>query len=117
MHVIVNQPKAKSSAHRMQAVTILQPQATALLAQPGPIEHPGWRTDYRGPLLIHAAARGGRRDGRRGAIGEAAETEHNVLLGVVELVDCVASGGAGSDPDEVGYVWVLTNPRTFAHAI
>jgi hypothetical protein len=113
-------PKAKSSSHRMQAVTVLQPHAAALLAQPGPIKHPGWRTDYRGPLLIHAAARGGRRDGRRlanGAVVPSAETEYNVLLGVVDLVDCVASGGEGADPDEVGYIWVLANPRPFAQAI
>lgn len=119
-HVIVKPPKAKSSQHRMQAVTILQPQAMAVLAQPGPFEYPGWRTDYRGPLLIHAAARGGRREGRRapgGAPGLSADTEYSALLGVVDLVDCVASGRKDGDPDEVGYVWVLANPRPFAQAI
>ena len=36
---------------------------------------------------------------------------------MVELVDCVANGPAGGDPDEVEYVWVLANPRTFARPI
>ena len=104
----------------MQAVTIAQPLASAVLVRPGPFEHPGWRTDYRGPLLIHAAARGGRREVRRTAVGEiglSADTEYSALLGVVDLVDCLASGGVDGDPDEVGYVWVLANPRAFAHAI
>ena len=32
-------------------------------------------------------------------------------------MDCVASDGDSGDPDEVGYVWVLANPRPFAHPI
>ena len=92
------------------AVTIRQPQAAAALARPGPFRHPGWETDYRGLLLIHAAKR---------ATGDpspsrAGDPAYGALLGLVELVDCVANGPEDGDPDEVEYVWVLANPRTFA---
>ena len=108
------QPKAHLRVGRgMYAVTMRRSQAAAALAPPGPYEHPGWETDHRGPLLIHAArwAAGdppaGRSDG----------PAYGALLGVVEMVDCVAIGRAGGDPDEVGFVWVLANPRTFARPI
>jgi hypothetical protein len=95
----------------MYAVTIRQPQAAAVLVRPGPFEHPAWETGHRGPLLIHAArwAAGDPPVGRR-SDGPA----YGALLGVVELVDCVVNRGASGDPDEVGYTWVLANPRTFA---
>jgi hypothetical protein len=95
------------------AVTIRQPQAAAALARPGPFKHPAWETDYRGPLLIHAAKR---------AAGDpspdrAGDPAYAALLGMVELVDCIANGPADGDPDEVEYVWVLANPRTFARPV
>jgi hypothetical protein len=92
----------------MRAVTIRQPQAAAVLAPPGPFMHPAWRTDHRGPLLIHAERHGaGDPPIRRGG------PAYGALLGVVELVDCVEAGVA----DEAGYVWVLANPRRFARPI
>ena len=41
----------------------------------------------------------------------------NALVGVVELVDCIAFGHPDADPDEIEYHWVLTNPRIFAHPL
>jgi hypothetical protein len=41
----------------------------------------------------------------------------NALVGVVELVDCIASEHRGADPDEVEYHWVLANPGVFAHPL
>jgi hypothetical protein len=38
----------------------------------------------------------------------------NALLGVIDLVACVRKEHRGADPDEVGYYWVLANPRPFA---
>ncbi len=104
------QPKEHLRVGRgMYAVTIRQPQAAAVLARPGPFEHRGWETNYRGPLLIHAA----RWAAGDPPVGRSDGPAYGALLGVVELVDCVATGRAGGDPDEVGYVWVLGNPRTF----
>ena len=100
-------------ARGIPAVSIRQPQATAVLAQPGPFRHPGWRTDHRGLLLIHAA----QRLAGDPPAGKVASPPYGALLGVVELVDCVANGRADGGPDEVGYIWVLDNPRLFAHPI
>ena len=97
----------------MRAVSIRQPQAAAILAAPGPFHYPGWRTDHRGPLLIHATSR---KAGDPPA-GRAASPVFGALLGVVEMVDCVATDRAGGGPDEVGYTWVLARPRAFAAPI
>ena len=97
----------------MPALSIRQPAAAALVAPPGPFELPGWETDYRGPLLIHASSRGERRPARR--------------PGRAPGVRCPDRPG-GPDglrrhrthrrrPDEVGYVWVFANPRPFAHPV
>jgi len=93
----------------VRAVTIRQPGAAAVFARPGPFQLPAWRTDHRGPLLIHAGKRG------RGdpPDGPGSRTAYAALLGVVDLVDCVTVGAA----DETGYVWVLANPRRFAHPV
>ena len=94
----------------MRAITVRQPQAAALLSRPGPVRHPGWQTDHRGPLLIHAARRrpGDPPDDR---------LAYGALLGVVELLDCVPTRHAGGDPDEVGYTWVLSRPRPFRRPV
>jgi hypothetical protein len=94
----------------MRAVTIRQPWAAALLAAPGPSLHPAWQTDHRGPLLIHAA----KREAGDPPAGRADGPAYGALIGIVDLVDCVCTGRAGSCPDEEGFVWVLANPRPFA---
>jgi hypothetical protein len=112
--VIIKEPKVKVEGSRgIPAVSIRQPQATAVLAQSGVFRHPGWRTDYRGPLLIHAA----KRLAGDPPAGKTASPTYGALLGVVDLTDCVANGRADGGPDEVGYVWVFANPRLFAHPI
>ena len=112
--VILNPPQTPPGNGRgIPAVSVRQPQAAALMVPPGPYRRPGWRTDYRGPLLIHAARRmagdppADRSDG----------AAYGALLGIVELVDCMAETGAEGGADEAGYVWVLADPRPFAHPI
>jgi hypothetical protein len=41
----------------MRALSILQPWATLLLSGAKHYETRSWKTDYRGPLLIHAGNR------------------------------------------------------------
>jgi hypothetical protein len=41
----------------MNAVSIQQPDAAALLSEPEPVDYAGWQTNHRGLLLIHAAKR------------------------------------------------------------
>jgi hypothetical protein len=92
----------------MNAISIPQPYAAALLAVQGPVEHPSWWTDHRGPLLIHAGKRG------PGNAPLAGGLVCNALLGVMDLVACVQKEHRGADPDEASYYWVLANPRAFA---
>lgn len=92
---------------------IRQPQASAVLTRTGPSQHPGWQTDYRGPLLIHAAKRGPGDP----PVNRAGGMVYGALLGVVELVDCLRTEREGGGPDEAGFVWVLANPRSFASPI
>ena len=97
----------------MQTVSIRQPLAAALVSRPGSFELPAWETDYRGPLLIHAAKRGPGDP----PVGKADSPVYGVLIGVVTLVDCVRSEREGCGPDEVAFTWVLANARPFAAPI
>ena len=45
------------SEDHLKAITLWQPWASAMAAEMKRNETRSWRTDYRGPLLIHAAAR------------------------------------------------------------
>jgi hypothetical protein len=94
----------------MRALTVRQPQAATLLSGRCPTRHLGWQTDYRGPLLIHAARRGPGDPPDGGLV-------YGALLGVVELLDCVACRHTGGDPDEAGYAWVLSKPRAFRRPV
>ncbi|HVS36643.1 MAG TPA: hypothetical protein VMS17_13865 [Gemmataceae bacterium] len=106
--------KPRSAAVQgIPAVTIRQPRAAAALAFTGPFEHLGWQTDYRGPLLIHAA----RRESGDAPAGGPDGPAYSALLGLVDLVECVCTGRADGGADEMGFVWVFANPRTFADPI
>jgi hypothetical protein len=94
----------------LNAVSIQQPDAAALLAEQAPVNYAGWQTSHRGPLLIHAAKRHTGKDSAHEAPG----LVYNAVIGVVDLADCVKDDDLGADPDEVGYHWVLTNLRVFA---
>jgi len=96
----------------MHAVTVRQPQAASIFAQPGPYKLRLWKTVHRGELLIHAA----RRESGDPLPEPEGAPAYGALLGVVDLVDCVAAGSDQGD-DESGHVWVLANPRPFARAV
>jgi hypothetical protein len=101
----------------MKALTIQQPWAWAIFAAGKDIENRGWRTNYRGPLVIHAGARL-KRDAefpRRTRPYEAEELIFSALLGVVDLVDVVES--SRSKWFQGDYGWVLRNPRQLYRAI
>ena len=84
----------------MKVLTIRQPWATLIMLGLKQFETRSWRTDYRGPLVIHAAATGGRihtdellrLERRLGAMPTTlAEKDYplGALLGVVELDECL----------------------------
>lgn len=97
----------------MYAISIEQSQAAEILKGSRLLPCRFWQTDHRGLLLIHAHKL---KTGKGGSVS-ARDPLCNALVGVVELVDCVASGLPDADPDEVEYHWVLANPRAFARPL
>jgi len=84
----------------MRALTIRQPYATLIMQGVKQFETRSWRTEYRGPLVIHAAANGARIHGdqlrrmeKRLRIMPTAlmglDYPLGAVLGVVELVECL----------------------------
>jgi hypothetical protein len=88
----------------VKCLTVRQPWAYLIVAGLKDVEFRSWATAYRGPLLIHAAA-------RRPTPLECADYPridparfvYSAILGVVSLVDCEDYGD--------GFGWVLRNPR------
>ena len=93
----------------MYAISIEHSLAVEILTGLRPSLCHFWRTDHRGPLLIHTRTR----KLAKGVFAFDRAPGRNALVGVVELVDCIASDRAGTDPDEIEYQWVLVNPRVF----
>lgn len=124
----------------MKCLSILQPWASLILWGAKRFETRRWATAYRGPLVIHA---GKRLDGdvvwlcqeepyrsllRRHGQRWAADLPRGVLLGVVELTDCVSGdllgpGDLGEQELALGqfragcYAWKLERPRLLARPI
>jgi len=118
----------------MKAVSIHQPWAWAILHAGKNVENRTWATRHRGPLLIHAArsrASYSRQDAATWpelygiALPAWEELTTGVILGVVDVVDCVrvGPGGALGERGESvwaleGYFgWVVANPQPFAEPI
>ncbi len=84
----------------MRVLSIRQPWATLIMLGLKQFETRSWRTDYRGPLVIHAAATGGqtstdalmRLERRIGAMPTSlVEKDYplGALLGIVQLDECL----------------------------
>lgn len=102
-----------------KVLTIRQPWAYAILHLGKDVENRSWRTHYRGPLLIHAAARPARN--RREILSEymgRPPSERSLrdlpigsIVGVVDLVDCIRnSKSKWADPGQ--WHWVLKRARS-----
>jgi hypothetical protein len=106
----------------MKALSIQQPWAWAILAGIKTVENRTWRTNHRGPLLIHASKTPW--PGQADLLGHVApgELPVGVLLGTVEVLDCVPVGGdlfgRITDPFAVGpWCWILSNPTAFERPV
>src|SRR5258708_38096209 len=77
----------------MKALSIQQPWAWAILAGVKTVENRTWRTFHRGPLLIHASKKPW--TGKADLLGHVppGKLPIGVLLGTVEVLDCVPIGG------------------------
>jgi hypothetical protein len=95
----------------MKALTIHQPWASLIITGEKTLENRGWRTKYRGPLLIHASQ-------TIAPTRMAFDLPRGVLLGIVDLIDCVPLADVAGQPFAEGPIcWKLANPRPFSRPI
>jgi hypothetical protein len=71
----------------VKVLTVRQPWAGLLVAGIKDVENRGWRTSYRGPLLIHAGTGTDPYDAATPLLPNCAL--HGAILGMVTLLDCV----------------------------
>jgi hypothetical protein len=98
----------------MKVLVVRQPWAWLIVHGHKDIENRSWRTRYRGPLLIQAAAsqptEQALAEARRRRVKLPAEFETGGIVGLVRLVDCVEkSRSKWFDGD--GFGWVLSGAR------
>lgn len=97
----------------MKALSLRQPFAWAVIHGGKDVENRGWHSDFRGPVLIHAArhwhAVTPETLSRRMGIAVPEELPRGGIIGWVEIVDCVIRHPS---PWFLGpYGFVLRNPR------
>jgi len=126
---------------KLKALTVCQPWAWLILDGRKAVENRGWRTNYRGPLVIHAGLdrswlermepefrdariyRGVPEAGEEGLYekdraGVMEALHFGGFVGLVDLVDVLPLDQAPPSPFASGpYCWVLENPRPFARMI
>jgi len=103
----------------MKALTIHQPWAWAIAAGHKRIENRSWRTNYRGPLLIHAGRSRKLLDSGRAFIERigiqvppTSRLAFGAIVGIAMLDRCVPLSAQSGDPFAEGPVcWVLSGAR------
>jgi ASCH domain len=97
-----------------RALTIRQPGASLIIEGHKDVENRSWRTNYRGPLIIHAGMALDRdalaKHGH--LLRDADNLPRGFLLGTVELVDCI-EGAKSRWAKRGAFHWVLSDPRPF----
>jgi hypothetical protein len=96
------------------ALTIKQPWASLIIEGHKDIENRGWRTQYRGLLIIHAGKAVDRDSPKKHGhlLHDPDHLLHGYLLGTVKLVGCVTT--AKSRWAVHGqFHWILEDPRPF----
>ena len=102
----------------MKVLTVRQPWAHAIINLGKDVENRVWRTHYRGPLLIHAAAQ--RPSNPREMLAEYMRrppSEENLrnlplgaIVGAVELWNCIENSDSRW-ADEGEWHWLVQSPR------
>lgn len=95
----------------MKALTVRQPWADAIAHQTKRIENRSWKTNYRGLVLIHAAAA---HDPHAVIYGPRPD-ERSAVIAIAEIDDChYSEDGKCCGPwgEENIYHWHLTEVRT-----
>ena len=101
----------------MRALTIRQPWSSLIVAGIKDVENRSWRTNHRGPLLIHA---GTGRDPVEGwrvkEVARLADIPRGTLIGLVDVVGCVNdSPSRWARPAQ--WHWELANARPLRRPI
>lgn len=101
----------------MRALTIRQPWGSLIVAGIKDVENRSWRTNHRGPLLIHAGAAMDPVEGWRVLeVARLAEIPRGALIGMVEVVGCVRdSPSRWARPGQ--WHWELANARPLPRPI
>jgi hypothetical protein len=101
----------------VKALSVRQPYAWLIVAGLKPIENRGWKTGYRGPLLIHAACKLHDEpvveiEKHHGVGIDMNALQFGGIIGRVEIVDIVTS--STSTWYQGPYGWLLMRPRFVA---
>lgn len=108
----------------MKAITVHQPYAQQLIDGLKPVENRTWRTNYRGPLAIHASA-----TDTRLKSSLYVPVTLGAVLGTVELVDCIHIDELNASHDEYHmylashhattgpWCWIVEDPDAFAEPV
>ena len=100
----------------LACLTVKQPWAAYIMEAGKDVENRTWRTGYRGPLVIHAGKqRAPLADYLQDTLSpwqilSAPLTPTGVIVGVVDLVDCVQDAESAW-AEEGCWHWLLANPR------
>lgn len=104
------------SMMKMRALSLRQPWTWLVVNGFKDIENRSWRTDHRGPLLIHASS--SKQDFNEDELkyirqghGVVVPNELDIggIVGIVDVIDCVEDHKSKWFSGEWG--WVLANPR------
>ena len=98
----------------MRAITIRQPWAELIVRGEKDVENRSWRTHHRGPLLIHAGARGHWKSFAEHGVPD--DAERSAIIGVVEVVDCTQERTSAWH-EEGSWGWYLAGARRFREPI
>ncbi len=121
----------------MKSLSLLQPWATLVMLGIKRCDLRDWKTRYRGRLAIHAGCKRSdaasalcRQKPYRSWLDDAGirsyvDLPFQVLLGTVELVDCLDADELANDPDDGAvslcsqgrWAWIFDDPRRFDRPI
>jgi len=93
-----------------KVLTVRQPWAHLIIEGIKPVENRTWCTDYRGPLLIHAA-KAYHTDRNIEALYDLEKDDliRGAIIGIVDLIDIVTKHRSAFFDGPYG--WVLSRPR------
>jgi ASCH domain-containing protein len=94
----------------VRAITIRQPWAELIVRGDKDVENRSWRTNHRGPLLIHAGGSVNRGSFAKHGVPE--DAERSAIIGIVEVVDCTQER-TSSWHEEGSWGWYLKRARRF----